>query len=66
MARHGRRTTAKRQTYVKTNRKAWQLDHVFADPRTEARVRGWHVDLAAAACTPPYSDNAPIVITLAD
>ena len=37
----------------------YQIDHVFADARTEQRVTMWEVDLRPAADPEPYSDHAP-------
>jgi endonuclease/exonuclease/phosphatase family metal-dependent hydrolase len=42
----------------------YQIDHVFADARTEQRVTGWEVDLRPATDQEPYSDHAPILVTL--
>ena len=52
------------QTYVKKRKGEYQIDHVFADARTEQRVTGWQVDLQAATQQPPYSDHAPLLVTL--
>lgn len=52
------------QTFFKNGRKPYQLDHVFADARTEARIVDWRVDHAAATCVAPYSDHAPVILTL--
>jgi endonuclease/exonuclease/phosphatase family metal-dependent hydrolase len=50
------------QTYFKAGKRAYQLDHVFADARTEQRVTGWQVDQRPATEQPPYSDHAPIFV----
>lgn len=52
------------QTYVKPRMGQYQLDHVFADARTEGRVTGWEVDLTAVTQELSYSDHAPILVTL--
>jgi endonuclease/exonuclease/phosphatase family metal-dependent hydrolase len=52
------------QTYFKPGKAAYQLDHVFADARTEQRVTGWRVDPRPATEEPPYSDHAPIFVTV--
>jgi hypothetical protein len=36
--------TEKQQTFFARNRGAYQLDHVFGDAATEARVVDWRVD----------------------
>jgi endonuclease/exonuclease/phosphatase family protein len=53
------------QTFFKPGKGAYQLDHVFADARTEQRVTHWEVDPRPATQQQPYSDHAPIVVTLA-
>jgi endonuclease/exonuclease/phosphatase family metal-dependent hydrolase len=54
------------QTYFNRHPRAlpWQLDHVFADSRTEQRVTGWCVDPNPATEQLPFSDHAPIFVTL--
>ena len=52
------------QTYFKAGRRPYQLDHVFADSRTEQRVTGWRVDQRPATEQPPYSDHAAILVTV--
>jgi hypothetical protein len=47
-----------------TNRAGWQLDHVFADEATEAKVRAWSVGTTPATGDDPYSDHAPIIIDI--
>jgi endonuclease/exonuclease/phosphatase family metal-dependent hydrolase len=42
----------------------YQIDHVFADASTEQRVTGSQVDLPVASGESPYSDHAPIIVTL--
>lgn len=51
------------QTYFKLGARAYQLDHVFADAATEARVSSWSVatDVSSKFC---LSDHAPILITI--
>lgn len=51
------------QTYFKLGARAYQLDHVFADAATEARVSSWSVvtDVSSKSC---LSDHAPILITI--
>jgi endonuclease/exonuclease/phosphatase family metal-dependent hydrolase len=51
------------QTYV-GGKHPFQLDHVFADRRTEGRVTTWKVDLRPATGAEPYSDHASILVTL--
>ena len=41
----------------------YQIDHLFADARTEERVTIWEVDLRPADHE-PYSDHAPILVAL--
>ena len=52
------------QTYFKAGTAAYQIDHVFADARTEQLVTGWHVDPRPATEQLPYSDHAPIFVTV--
>jgi hypothetical protein len=52
------------RTYFAPRRAAYQLDHVFADPKTASRVLGWHVNPRPAARPDPLSDHAPIVVEL--
>jgi endonuclease/exonuclease/phosphatase family metal-dependent hydrolase len=52
------------QTFFSPGRGPYQLDHVFADARTEARVTGWRVDQRPATSTEPYSDHAPIIVEI--
>jgi len=42
----------------------YQLDHVFADAATAARVTDWHVDAATAQGDQLLSDHAPILLEL--
>ena len=51
------------QTFFCRGKKPWQLDHVFADAVTAARVSDWRVDLAPVSeFEPPLSDHAPIIV----
>lgn len=52
------------QTYFTARTGEYQLDHVFADARTERRAIGWQVDRQPAMQQPQYSDHAPIFIAL--
>jgi endonuclease/exonuclease/phosphatase family metal-dependent hydrolase len=52
------------QTYFKAGKGEYQLDHVFADAQTEQRVTCWRVDAGPATQQEPYSDHAPILVTL--
>ena len=52
------------QTFFKAGRRAYQLDHVFADAGTEARVTGWRVDERPATSTEPHSDHAPVIVEI--
>jgi hypothetical protein len=47
------------QTFFKAGRRAYQLDHVFADAGTEARVTGWLVDERPATSGRPSSTVLP-------
>ena len=54
------------QTFFrKSNRLPWQLDHVFADSVTEARVTAWMVDPTPATGDDACSDHAPIIVDVA-
>lgn len=52
------------RTFFATGRRAYQLDHVFADAETERRVTDWQVDLAPVEVDPRISDHAPIIVEL--
>jgi Endonuclease/Exonuclease/phosphatase family len=52
------------QTFFAPKRGAYQLDHVFGDTQTEARVVDWRVDTGPVTSTPTLSDHAPIWIDL--
>jgi len=52
------------QTFFAPRRGPYQLDHVFADAVTEARVKGWRVDTDPATSDPRLSDHAPIWVEL--
>lgn len=51
------------QTYFKAGTLAYQLDHVFADAATEARVSSWSVvtEVSSELC---LSDHAPLLVTI--
>lgn len=57
---------AYQRTYFKSGMGSYQLDHVFADAATEARVVSWDVDESPATAQEPYSDHAPIIVALED
>jgi hypothetical protein len=42
----------------------YQLDHIFADPSTAARVTDWRVDAVTAQGDELLSDHAPILVVL--
>ena len=51
------------QTFFAPRRKPYQLDHVFADAATAARVTDWRVDLnPVVEFEPPLSDHAPLIV----
>jgi exonuclease III len=52
------------QTFFAPRRRAYQLDHVFADEETSRRVKDWRVDRTPVELDPPLSDHAPIVVDL--
>jgi hypothetical protein len=52
------------QTFLAPKRRPYQLDHVFGDVETEARVRDWRVDIGPVTGTPTLSDHAPIWVEL--
>ena len=52
------------QTFYAPNRRPYQLDHVFADAVTEARVADWRVDTEPVTAQPSLSDHAPIWVDL--
>ena len=52
------------QTFYAPGRGSYQLDHVFGDPRIEARVVDWRVDTGPVTSTPTLSDHAPIWVEL--
>lgn len=52
------------QTFFKKGRRAFQLDHVYADVTTESRVTSWSV-LSEVAAEQQLSDHAPLLIELA-
>lgn len=51
------------QTFFRVGSRPYQLDHVFADEQTEAKVTGWRV-LTNLAALHHLSDHAPILIEL--
>lgn len=55
-----------RQTFFARGRRAYQLDHVFGDPQTEARVLDWRVDTGPVTSSPTLSDHAPVWVELAE
>lgn len=57
---------AYQRSYFKSGMGSYQLDHVFADAATEARVVSWDVDESPATAQEPYSDHAPIIVALED
>jgi len=52
------------RTFFAPKRREYQLDHVFGDAATEARVVDWSVDLEPVIADPPSSDHAPIRVEL--
>lgn len=52
------------QTFFRRGRRPYQLDHAFADAKTETAVTGWEVLREPVDRSPPVSDHAPILITL--
>jgi hypothetical protein len=52
------------QTFFAPRADAYQLDHVFADAATEARLVDWRVDTGPVTSTPTLSDHAPIWVEL--
>lgn len=52
------------RTYFHPRRRAYQLDHVFADPATADRVTSWRVDPDPSTGDAPLSDHAPVLVTL--
>jgi endonuclease/exonuclease/phosphatase family metal-dependent hydrolase len=56
--------TEEQQTFFAPNRGAYQLDHVFADAATQARVVDWRVDAEPVLSHPSLSDHAPIWVEL--
>lgn len=56
--------TDEQQTYFAPRSRPYQLDHVFADARTEARVKSWRVNKRVATSQEPYSDHAMIIVEL--
>jgi exonuclease III len=52
------------QTYFKENTRPFQLDHVYADPQTEAEIVSWEV-VREVATDLGLSDHAPIRLELA-
>jgi endonuclease/exonuclease/phosphatase family metal-dependent hydrolase len=56
--------TDERRTFFAPKRGPYQLDHVFADAVTEARVLDWRVDTGPVTSTPTLSDHAPIWVEL--
>ena len=52
------------QTFFAPKSGAYQLDHVFADAATEARVVDWRVDTEPVLSDPSLSDHAPIWVEL--
>ena len=52
------------RTFFAPERGAYQLDHVFGDTQTEARVVDWRVDTGPVTSTPTLSDHGPIWIDL--
>lgn len=52
------------QTFFAKNSQPYQLDHVFGDAATEARVVDWRVDTEPALSDPALSDHAPIWVEL--
>jgi endonuclease/exonuclease/phosphatase (EEP) superfamily protein YafD len=55
-------SAAEVQTYYKPNRRPYQLDHVYADPVTEASVTSWRVDPSPVQLG--LSDHAPIILDI--
>lgn len=51
------------QTFFRAGSRPYQLDHVFADEQTEAKVTGWRV-LTSIAALHNLSDHAPILVEL--
>lgn len=60
-----RHSSAEVQTFFKSGKRPFQLDHVYADESTEQRVTRWEV-LAGVAEELKLSDHAPIVLELGD
>ena len=52
------------QTFFAPRAAPYQLDHVFADAATEARVVDWRVDTEPVLSQPKMSDHAPIWVEL--
>ena len=52
------------QTFFAKKAGPYQLDHVFGDGETEARVRNWRVDTDPVTSAPTLSDHAPIWVEL--
>jgi endonuclease/exonuclease/phosphatase family metal-dependent hydrolase len=50
------------RTFFQTRRRHYQLDHIFADPATEAAVTDWQVDTAPTELG--LSDHAALVVRL--
>jgi endonuclease/exonuclease/phosphatase family metal-dependent hydrolase len=53
------------QAFFRTGSRSYQLDHVFADEQTEAKVTRWRV-LTDVADVHHLSDHAPVLIETAD
>jgi endonuclease/exonuclease/phosphatase family metal-dependent hydrolase len=53
-------SSQEQQTFFAPKRSAYQLDHVFGDAATEARVVDWRVDTGPVTSQPSLSDHAPI------
>lgn len=54
------------QTYFNPKSDPYQLDHVFADALTEARVTNWRVDIDPVIAEPRCSDHAMIRVDLGE
>jgi hypothetical protein len=52
------------RTFFRARTGPYQLDHVFADASTAARVIDWQVDAATAQGDELLSDHAPILLML--
>lgn len=54
---------SEQQTYFRSGKGAYQLDHVFASERIASKVRSWRV-LSDAAVKHSLSDHAPIEVVI--